>query len=144
MYLTYEEYERERKYKALKGFTVTFIATTLFWFLIFAMWAKTGNAYTDEQIVNAIYKAEGGKNAQYLYGIRSVRYSTPQEARRICHNTVRNNRKRYAEYGYKTHGSYLAFLASRYCPVTGKGLSKRELEVNKYWLKNVMFFLGVK
>lgn len=97
--------------------------------------------YTDYQIVNAIYKAEGGENATYLYGIRSVKYSTPQEARRICYNTVRNNRRRYAEYGYKDYGSYLEFLASRYAPTKGSNLSKAEHRLNKNWLKNVRYFL---
>ncbi len=97
--------------------------------------------YSDESIVNAIYRAEGGSKAQYLYGIRSVHYDSPEEARKICLNTVRNNRKRYAKYGYKKYDTYLEFLASRYCPVKGKDLTSAEKRLNKYWLKNVKFFL---
>ena len=94
----------------------------------------------DVKLCNAIYKAEGGAKAQYLYGIRSVKYDTPEEARRICMNTIRNNRKRYADYGYKTHGTYLEFLQSRYCPI---GCDNDRGE-NRFWIKNVKYFQGAK
>jgi hypothetical protein len=104
--------------------------------------AEIGNGekkeYSNEQIVNAIYKAEGSNKAQYLYGIRSVSYDNPAEARRICFNTVRNNRKRYADYGYKQYKTYLEFLQSRYCPINAKNDPKG---LNKNWLKNVKYFL---
>ena len=96
--------------------------------------------FTDRQIVRAIWYTEGGQKAHYAYGIRSVRYRDIAEARRICYNTVRNNRRRYAQYGHKQYPDYLSFLASRYCPVKGK-LSKREKQVNQFWLKNLKYFL---
>jgi len=99
---------------------------------------KKSVPYSDEEIVNAIYKAEGGSEAQYLYGIRSCSYDTPAEARRICFNTVRNNRARYADYGHKQFDTYLEFLASRYCPI---GADNDPKGLNKNWLKNVKFFL---
>ena len=92
--------------------------------------------YTDEQIVNAIYIIEGGAKATYAYGIRSVKYSTIAEARKICFNTVRKNRKRYADYGYKQYPDYLSFLQSRYCPTRGK-LSRAERKLNGNWLTNL-------
>ena len=102
--------------------------------------------YTDTQIVNAIYKAEGGENAQYLYGIRSLKYenrsnkslSRNEWAKMICFNTVRNNRKRYADYGHNQYSTYLEFLASRYCPVG----CDNDRGTNQYWLKNVRWFLN--
>ena len=97
-----------------------------------------GADWTDTEIVNAIYKAEGSEGATFLYGIRSVKYDTPEEARRICFNTVRNNRKRYADYGYKEYKTYLEFLASRYCPIG----CENDRGENKYWLKNVLWFLN--
>lgn len=108
--------------------------------IIFSLICVTACAqgYTDTEIVEAIYRAEGGADATYLYGIRSVSYDTPAEARRICFNTVRNNRKRYADYGHKTHDTYLNFLASRYAPI-GAGNDPKNL--NRHWLKNVKFFL---
>lgn len=92
-------------------------------------------AYSDEQIVNAIYQAEGGAKATYAYGIRSVKYSSVAEARRICFNTVRNNRKRFAKQTKYT--DFLEFLASRYCPIG----CDNDRGTNKYWLKNVRHFL---
>jgi hypothetical protein len=106
--------------------------------LVVIFWPGTANAadYTDQQIVEAIYKAEGGSKAQYLYGIRSVKYSNAAEARRICFNTVKNNRKRWAKAG--NPGEYLEFLARRYCPV---GADNDPRGLNRHWLKNVKHFL---
>jgi hypothetical protein len=102
------------------------------------LWVKVSYAeeYTDTEIVNAIYKIEGGAKATFAYGIRSVHYSTVAEARRICFNTVRNNRKRYAQYGYREYPDFLSFLQSRYCPTKGK-LSRAEKKLNGYWLNNL-------
>ena len=97
--------------------------------------------WTDNQIVNAIYKAEGGDKAQYPFGIRSVKCEGYNECRQICLNTVRNNHKRYANYGYKQFGTYLEFLASRYAPI---GANNDPKGLNKNWLKNVRWFLNEK
>lgn len=99
------------------------------------IFCSKAHAYTDEQIVNAIFKAEGGAKATYAYGIRSVKYSSVAEARRICFNTIRNNRKRFLKQSkYK---DFLEFLASRYCPVG----CDNDRGTNKYWIKNVRYFL---
>lgn len=98
--------------------------------------------YTDEQIVNAIKLSEG-KNSKgwYSYGIKSVRCETEKECRNICYRTVSNNRRRYKNYGYKRFNTFEGFLASRYCPVSGKNLSNDEKRLNQYWLSNVNWFL---
>ena len=124
------------KHTISKTIIITLISTIISTAITFNSHAyniKEDN-YTDEQICNAIFLAEGGYNATFLYGIVSVSYETEAEAKRICINTIRNNRKRYADYGYKQYDSYLEFLASRYCPVEAHPL-------NKYWLKNVKWFL---
>ena len=102
--------------------------------------ARGEEAWTDSQLVRAIYLTEGGARAQFAYGIRSVKYSSIAEARQICFRTVRNNRKRYAQYGHKQYPDYLSFLASRYCPTAGK-LSRAEKKLNGNWLKNLKYFL---
>ena len=122
--------------------------TLLIFLFIFPSVCFSEKEYTDEEIVQAIWLSEGGSMAQYPYGIRSIRYedrtdkslSRKEWARKICFNTVRNNRKRYADYGYKQFDTYLEFLQSRYCPTTGN-LSKAEKELNGFWLKNVKSFL---
>jgi hypothetical protein len=98
--------------------------------------AAHASGYTDEQIVRAIYKAEGGAKATYLYGIRSVKYGSAQEAYRICLNTVRNNRRRWQRDGAK--GDYLTYLSKKYCPIG----CENDRGTNRYWLKNVRFFLA--
>jgi len=95
-------------------------------------------AYTDAEIADAIYLAEGGAKAKVPYGILSVKVKDEAEARQVCLNTIRNNRKRFADYGHKQYATYLEFLASRYCPV---GASNDPSNLNKNWLKNVRYFL---
>lgn len=93
-------------------------------------------AYTDEQIANAIYKAEGANKATYPYGIRSISCEGLNECHQVCLNTIRNNRRRFKNQNkYK---DYLEFLASRYCPI---GASNDPKGLNQYWLKNVRYFL---
>lgn len=99
------------------------------------------HAYSNEEIVNAIYHAEGGKKAKYKYGIRSVSYSNEKEARKICLNTVRNNRKRFADYGHRQYSTFIEFLGSRYCPTKG-ALTQAEKRLNPNWVRNVEFFLA--
>ena len=98
------------------------------------------DGYTITEYVRAIYAAEGGEKAQYPYGIRSVHCGTIQECERVARNTVKNNIKRYNDYGRNQFVSYIEFLGSRYCPTQGK-LSTREKEVNKFWISNVKFHL---
>ena len=119
----------------------------VFWFLLviivvlllitFVAMARA-EEYTNEQIVNAIYLAEGGAKAKVPYGILSVKVKDEAEARQVCLNTVRNNRKRYADYGHKQYNTYLEFLASRYAPID----CENDNGTNKYWLKNVKYFLS--
>jgi hypothetical protein len=108
-----------------------FIETVFF----FACSVCFGAEFKDEEIVNAIYKAEGGHKAVYPYGIRSVKTNDP---RKVCFNTVKNNRVRFVKQN--KHKDFISFLGSRYCPTTGK-ISRREKEVNRHWIKNVNYFL---
>ena len=108
--------------------------------LVFVVcFAASAYAYSDDEVANAIYKAEGGSRAKFLYGIRSVKYKDEADARRICLNTIRNNRARFAKQN--KHKDYIEFLASRYCPV---GADNDKKGVNKNWIKNVRFFLAKK
>lgn len=52
--------------------------------------------YTDSELADAIYKAAGGDKAKVPYGILSVPVKDKQDAHRICLNTIRNNRVRFA------------------------------------------------
>jgi len=94
--------------------------------------------YSDDQIANAIYLAEGGEKAKVPFGILSVECEGFDACRRVCLNTIRNNRKRYADYGYKDYDTYLEFLASRYAPLNADNDPQH---LNKHWLKNVLYFL---
>ena len=95
--------------------------------------------WKNEEIVRAIYYAEGGTKAKKPFGILSVPCNGYDECRKICENTVRNNRKRYAEWGYKTHPDYLSFLAHRYAPTTNA--TNDPTGLNSNWLRNVRAIL---
>ena len=88
-------------------------------------------AWTDDQIANAIYKAENSQ--KYPYGIKSVNtFGNKEYARKICLNTIRNNRIRFKQQTKYT--DFVSFLGSRYCPVSAHKL-------NRNWVKNVMYYL---
>ena len=66
-----------------------------FFVLILFFSATQAFDYTDEQIVNAIYRAEN--SVKYPYGVRSINtHGNKEYARKICLNSVRNARKRCA------------------------------------------------
>jgi hypothetical protein len=90
--------------------------------------------YSDEEIVNAIRKAEG----TWTYGIKSIKCETEKECRQICLNTVRNNRKRFARLSVSSQ-EFIHFLGSRYCPI---GADNDPRGLNKNWEKNVRYFLA--
>ena len=89
--------------------------------------------YTNEEICDSIWYAEGGNKTKFPYGIKSVYCYGEEECRNVCLNTVKNNRKRYKEYGYKNFETYLSFLASKYCPISVRGCEN--------WERNVRYFL---
>ncbi len=96
------------------------------------------SSYSNEEIVNAIYKAEN--SVKYPYGIKSLKYENRDDrslnkhdwARMICLNTVRNQKVRHSKHDCGK--DYLTCLWLRYCPPEAHKL-------NKNWLENVKFFL---
>ena len=82
----------------------------------------------ENRLADAIYVAEGGKAAKVPYGILSVKVKDEADARRICLNTIRNNKKRF---GAVSDAEFINRMADRYCPpsVDPKG--------NANWKKNV-------
>ena len=109
------------------------ILATLFWASVVMI---AGAEEIDiDKYVDAIYWAEGGRNAKKPFGILSVKCDGYDDCRKICYNTVRNNIKRWNDAGRKT--DYLTFLANRYAPV---GVANDPTGLNKNWYKNVKWF----
>ncbi len=79
------------------------------------------------------------EKAKKPFGILSVPCDGYDDCRQICLNTIRNNRKRYAEWGHKSFPDYLTFLQSRYAPT--ENATNDPLGLNRNWLKNVKWFL---
>jgi hypothetical protein len=107
--------------------------------LLAVFWPGTSHAEEFEPVMisDAIFHAEGGARAQYLYGIRSVHYEDFKEARKICIRTIRHSRKRWEKAGRP--GDFLQFLSQSYCPV---GASNDPRGLNKNWERNVRFWLA--
>ena len=125
--------------KIIELIPIILLWAAIIWMLAFmACGVAHAGDHADAEIADAIFQAEGSHQATYLYGIRSVGYKDEADARRICLNTIRNNRKRYAEYGHRQHDTYLEFLASRYCPVNAPNDPRG---LNRNWLRNVLHFL---
>lgn len=97
------------------------------------IWASE---WTNEQIANAIYLAEGGVKTKVPYGILSIKVKDKAEARRICLNTIRNQRIRHAKHNCGL--DFISCLGSRYCPI---GALNDPKGLNKNWVKNVKFYL---
>lgn len=85
-------------------------------------------AASDEQIADAIHRIEGGARAKVPYGILSIKVRDAAHARRICLNTIRNNRVRWIKAGQP--GSYLDYLADKYCPRSADPVGNKNWKVN--------------
>ena len=81
------------------------------------------------RIADAIYRAEGGAKAKAPYGILSIPVRDAKHARQICLNTIKNNHKRWIAAGRP--GSFIDFLADRYCPASVDPVG------NRNWKRNV-------
>jgi len=107
------------------------LAVTLFT-LFAALIYQNVFAYTNEQIADAIYLAEGGAKTRHPYGILTkYKTTTPRQA---CINTII-----HAQKDWNGEGDFIEFLGSRYCPV---GAENDPTGLNRNWVKNVKFFLG--
>lgn len=83
--------------------------------LAFSVHAQILSSNQVETITRAIYISEGGTNAQWLYGIRSVKYKDAADAKRICENSVRKNYARLIASG-RTN-DFIPFMSRIYCPL---------------------------
>ncbi len=106
----------------------------ILWLGLVSLWDmawKVAHAYSDDQIVNAIYLAEGGSKTSHPYGILAhYRHTTPRQA---CFNTVRHARK-----DWNGKGDFILFLQKRYAPLN---VANDPTGLNRNWYKNVMYFL---
>jgi len=84
--------------------------------------------YTDEEIADAVYKAEN--SIKYPYGIKSIpTYGNKEYARKICLNSIRNAKKRWIKAGKPE--DFIVFMGRRYSPP----------EINPNWVRLVNYFL---
>jgi hypothetical protein len=91
--------------------------------------AETTLVYSDNQIADAIFKAENSKT--HPYGILAhYKNTSPRQA---CLNTIA-----HAKRDWNGKGDFIVFLGSRYCPV---GAKNDPTGLNKNWVRNVNRFL---
>ena len=91
--------------------------------------------FSDSEIVEAIGKAEN--SVKYPYGIKSINTNgNVTYARQICLNSVRNGRARWIKAGRPC--DLIEFISRRYCPINAPD----DNGTNKYWSRNVKYFLN--
>jgi hypothetical protein len=88
----------------------------------------TLNQLAIDRIANAIYRAEGGNNTRFPYGIKSIKNCHNRRA--ICINTIVNNYNRWSG-----RGDFIVYLADHYCPASTDFIG------HKNWINNVKYFL---
>ena len=134
-YSDYYSKQEKSKFHSFKILLFLIVGGILILLLSGCFETARAEEYTNEQIANAIFKAEN--SVKYPYGIKSINtYGNKEYARKICLNTIRNNRKRFAKQ--TQYKDFISFLGSRYCPTT----IKSEYSLNKNWIKNVYYFLA--
>lgn len=91
----------------------------------------------EQRLADAIYKAEGGKAAQYPYGIKAGRPLDASTARQWCLRTIRHQERRWEASGMRK--DFIQFLSEIYCPIKDKSDIHH---LNQYWTRNVRRFLN--
>lgn len=93
------------------------------------------NAYV-ERVVEAIYRAEGGRKTRHPYGVLSVKSNDP---RRTCYEVVN---WRYAMWVTMPapKPDFITYLSRSYCPIGAKNDPRG---LNRNWVKNVSYFMAV-
>ena len=114
-----------------------FVAVLL---LAIAISCAYADEYTIDDWVDAVYMAEGGASAQFLYGIRSVKYKDKAEARAICYRTIERTLISRRKERCKEGESDMECLSRRYCPIN----SDTDNGTCQFWSKNVKFYLENK
>ena len=98
---------------------------------IFLITATAFGEYSNEELANAIYKAENSKS--HPYGILThYKTTTPRQA---CINTIKSSKKRFALQTKEK--DFIHFLSLTYCPIG----CDNDNGTNKFWVKNVKWFL---
>lgn len=83
----------------------------------------------EERFANAIWNAEGGSKAHVPYGVETVDVGKDAAyARKICLNSIRNNRARWVLAGRP--GDFISFMSKRWCPLN-----------SVVWARNVRYFM---
>jgi len=85
-------------------------------------------AASDEQVADSIYRIEGGARAKVPYGILSIKVHDTAHARKICLNTIKNNRARWIKAGQP--GAFLDYLADKYCPRSADSVGNKNWKIN--------------
>ena len=121
----------------LKFCTIAGIGLILVLFLCFISLAHATEEWTNEKIADAIYLAEGGRKAISPFGILSVKCEGYDACRRICLNTIHNQRIRHSNHNCRL--TFLECLANRYAPT--KNATNDPNKLNRFWLSNIRYFL---
>lgn len=93
--------------------------------------AYPAEVFTDEQLADAIYKAENSKS--HPYGILAhYKHTTPRQA---CLNTIKSAKRRFIKQSQEK--DFIHFLSLTYCPIG----CDNDNGTNRFWERNVKYFL---
>jgi len=81
-----------------------------------------------DRLLDAVWKAEGGKKARVPYGITTVRVNSPSHGRAIARRTLARALRERPDL------PWIEATARAYCP------AEADLKGHKAWKKNVWFF----
>lgn len=113
------------------------LISLIFFFTIFPVQAETVAVYLNK-VADAIYWAEGGKKAKHPYGL--IYYHIPNHLYRdICLEYLNDY---YTEWLTERNTDFLTYLASKWAPIKGRGVTRSASKLNRNWLKNVRYFVN--
>lgn len=109
-------------------------------FLCAILLLNTTTAHADycERVVDAIYKAEGGKSAKVHYGILSVKTKNPNKT---CLEVVRWHYLKWSGSDARYKTDFIPYLRDKYAPLGAKNDPRH---LNQNWAKNVTYFMEAK
>lgn len=136
--LQWQHLETQRSLSIMKMYVICATTIALLVGITF-LFVGCAQAYSNNEIADAIFWAEGGYKTNYPYGIRSVNCEGYKDCRKVTLNTIRNSRRRYKNMQEKQNRGLLSYLASRYAPI---GASNDPGNLNSHWQKNVTWFLN--
>lgn len=128
--------------KRKKGASLTDPMTmTRYLFVVIALnglWQGQSDAYTNEEICEAIFNAEGGEKSAKPYGLIYSDCETRAECYKVCVTTIKVYRRRFAKLNRRENPDFIKYVSRTWAPLQA-GNDPQGL--NQYHEKNLRWFI---